>query len=96
MACCNETLNSEQALGAHLLQLPLEAFCCMARMAHSVTINALQVLRGDVVKSWEELSERERTDLAAKARLVVSGSTKADTDYERLFVTNLRTIVVKA
>ena len=98
MPCCKETPQPNLAgdMLAMAQSLPIETFCCMARMAYTLAVVAEGLCLKTDVPPWKDLSDERQLALGEQARQVLLNQFTSHCPREMLFAEILRTMTVTA
>lgn len=95
MSCCEQKPNAEAAVKAMVSELPDKTFCCMARMGYTLTKAAFDHFDKGV-PAWDELPEDVQEQVGGRVKLLFLGTYEPNTDFEKLWVTVMMTLVTQA
>ena len=82
MACCDETPPGRTM---DMRDLPIETFCCMARMAYVLCLAAQEVLTTARGTPWGNLTEAEQRSYGEMAKTVVCNGELPEGTFNTLF-----------
>lgn len=99
MSCCNHELNRRHNADfrEHMINIPFEAFCCVARVAYSMARNAYVRLHpAEAPVPWSEMTKEARGDIAQRVRETIVGTRVPAGEFDMLVYDNIITLSVEA